>query len=163
MASAAVEPAAAVEATSTVEPAASSEVTAAVKAAPAKAAIESTPVISASTVVAATIIAASVKAAAIEAVSVIAAIPGAGADEDAANKPVRAVVAVGGACVRIVVVIAIGAHRGRAIVGGAVSVIDGAAKARTEGDVLGVGIGRGEHANGEQDGEQAENLKVSEL
>jgi hypothetical protein len=58
--------------------------------------------------------------------------PGSGADEDAALKPVRAVIAVGGAGVRIVVVITVGAGRW--------AVIDRRSKSNAEGDALGVRV-----------------------
>jgi len=44
--------------------------------------------------------------------SIVAVIPRAGADEDSANEPVRAVVAVGGTSIRVIVIVAIGAYRG---------------------------------------------------
>jgi hypothetical protein len=43
-------------------------------------------------------------------------IPGAGADEDAAGKPIRSVVSIGGAGVGIIVVIAIGADGGGPVI-----------------------------------------------
>jgi hypothetical protein len=43
----------------------------------------------------------------------IAKIPGACADEDAVHEPARAIVAIGGASVRIVAVVAVGADRSR--------------------------------------------------
>jgi len=45
--------------------------------------------------------------------------PGSGADEDAACEPVRAVVAVGSAGIRIVIVVAIGTDGRGAVIGGA--------------------------------------------
>jgi hypothetical protein len=65
---------------------------------------------------------------------VVAVVPGAGTDKDAAYEPVRSVIAVGGAIVRGIIVVAIGADwRG--------AVIDGGAYANAEGDALGVGVG----------------------
>ncbi len=137
---AAVRSATAMEAaTTTVEFSASMEVTAAtvavaaVEVSAAIAAIESASV-SAATVIAisATVITATIVA--VASVSVITAIPGAGADEDAADEPVRSIEAVGCAGVRIIIVVAIGADGRGAVIGRC-------AKSDAEGDALGVGAG----------------------
>ena len=101
---------------------------AAIKAASVAAAavitVSATAVIPAAIAVSATIVAA----------PVIAVIPGAGADEDAADEPVRAVVSIRGAGVWIVVVVAIFADwRG--------TVINRSSNSDAEGDALGVGVG----------------------
>jgi hypothetical protein len=57
--------------------------------------------------------------------------PWSGADEDTAVEPVRAVIAVGGAGVRVIPVIPVAADGGRAV-------IDGPPKSKAEGDTLGV-------------------------
>src|SRR6266404_3496616 len=59
--------------------------------------------------------------------------PGAGAEEDAAVEPFRAVIAVGSAGVGIIIVIAIGAD-------GSWAVIDRPSKSNAEGDALGVRV-----------------------
>jgi hypothetical protein len=69
--------------------------------------------------------------------------PGTCTDENAALKPVRAVVAVGRAGVWVIVVIAIAADRRR-------SVIDGPSKSNAEGDALGVRIRGREETNTEK-------------
>ena len=114
---------AAVAATATVEPAATAvvPVTAAVASADeatrvaasvpvAAMSVVSTPaVVSAASIVAVAVIATpTVEAAAI----VGAVVPRAGADEDAASEVIRAIVAVGGASVRVVTVVTVGADRG---------------------------------------------------
>src|SRR5258708_7080340 len=69
--------------------------------------------------------------------------PGTCTDENAALKPVRAVIAVGRAGVWVIVVIAIAANRRR-------SVIDGPSKSNAEGDALGVRIRGREETNTEK-------------
>jgi hypothetical protein len=86
-------------------------------------AVSATAVIAAAVAVTATVVA-----------TPVAVVPGTGADEDATDEPVRSVVSVGGAIVRGIIVVAIGADwRG--------AVIDGCAYANAEGDALGVGVG----------------------
>ena len=86
-------------------------------------AVSATAVIAAAIAISATVVA----------TPVIAVVPGAGTDEDAADEPVRSVIAVGGAIVRGIIVVAIGADwRG--------AVIDRSAYANPEGDALGVGV-----------------------
>jgi hypothetical protein len=68
--------------------------------------------------------------------------PGTCADENAALKPVRAVIAVGGASVGIIVVITIGADRRWAV-------IDRPSKSNAEGDALGVRVRSGEETHTE--------------
>jgi hypothetical protein len=95
-------------------------------------AVSATAVIAAAVAISATVVAA----------PVIAVVPGAGADEDAADEPVRPVVSVGSAVVGGIIVVAIGADwRG--------AVIDGGADTNPEGDALGVGVGGGEKTNTE--------------
>src|SRR5882762_9110519 len=80
--------------------------------------------------------------AAVVATPVIAVVPGARADEDAANEPVRPVVSVGSTVVGGIIVVTIGADwRG--------AVIDRSAYANAEGDALGVGVGGREKTNTE--------------
>src|SRR6266404_2182473 len=69
--------------------------------------------------------------------------PGTCTDENAALKPVRAVIAVGRAGVWVIGVIAIAANRRR-------SVIDGPSKSNAEGDALGVRIRGREETNTEK-------------
>jgi hypothetical protein len=71
--------------------------------------------------------------------------PGSGADEDAALKPVRAVIAVGGAGVRIIIVVTISA--------GGWAVIDRPSKPNAEGDALGVRVRSREEADTESNAE----------
>src|SRR5260370_2186845 len=103
-ATSAVESTASMKAASTVETAPSVEVAAVI------AAIESTSVSAAAVVaistavVTATIVAAPV---AVRTIAVVAVIPGTSAEEDTADEPIRSVEAVGGAGVRIKVVIAV--------------------------------------------------------
>ena len=95
-------------------------------------AVSATAVIPAAIAVSATVVA----------TPVIAVVPGAGADEDAANEPVRAVVSVGSTVVGGIIVVAVGADwRG--------AVIDRSAYANPEGDALGVSVGGGEKTNTE--------------
>jgi len=115
---------------------------AAAKATAALAVVATSAVIPTPTVVA---IAPSIIAAAIEAVSV-AVKPGAGADEDAADEPVRSVVSVGGTGVRIIAIVAISADRGRAV-------IDWHANSDAERDALGLRTGSREETNGEKSAE----------
>ena len=108
-----VEPAAttAMEAVAAAEAAAITAVPAMVTTAEAFMAIVTSTTIIAMTIVAAAVIA----AATVEATAIVAAvIPGAGADEDSTKEVVRAVVAVGGASVRVVAVVTVGADRGGA-------------------------------------------------
>jgi hypothetical protein len=72
--------------------------------------------------------------------------PGTCADEDAAVEPVRSVVSVGRAGVRIIVVIAIGA-------GGSCAVIDRPSKSNAEGDALSVRIRSRKETNTEKNTE----------
>ena len=100
-------------------------------------AVSATAVIAAAIAVSATVVAATVVA-----TPVIAVVPGAGADEDATDEPVRPVVSVGSTVVGGIIVVAIGADwRG--------AVIDRSAYANPEGDALGVGVGGGEKTNTE--------------
>jgi len=95
-------------------------------------AVSATAVIAAAIAVSATVVA----------TPVIAVVPGAGADEDAADEPVRPVVSVGSTVVGGIIVVAIGADwRG--------AVIDRSAYANAEGDALGVGVGGREKTNTE--------------
>jgi hypothetical protein len=71
--------------------------------------------------------------------------PGSGADEDAALKPVRAVIAVGGAGVRIIIVVTISA--------GGWAVIDRPSKSNAEGDALGVRVRSREETDTESNAE----------
>lgn len=96
-----------VEVAATVESTIAMEAAVAVKAFPA----EAVAIVAATSVIATAPV---VKIASVPAVTVIAVIPGTDADEDAVHEPVRAVVAVWGASIRIIVVIAIGANRGGA-------------------------------------------------
>jgi len=118
---------------------------AAVEVSAAIAAIESASV-SAATVVAvsATVIAATIVA--VASVSVITAIPGAGADEDAADEPVRSIEAVGCAGVRIIIVVAIGADGRGAVIGRGDN-------SDTEGEALGLRVRSGEETNSETNAE----------
>jgi len=86
-------------------------------------AVSATAVIAAAIAVSATVVA----------TPVIAVVPGARADEDAADEPVRAVVSIGSAVVGGIIVVAVSADwRG--------AVIDRSAYANAEGDALGVGV-----------------------
>src|SRR5260370_12545944 len=119
METAAMKAAATVEPAASVKPLSSVEVTAAVEVAATIAAIESMSIPAAAvvaispTVVTATILAAPV---AVRMIAVVTVIPRSGADEDAAGEPIRSVIAVGGARVRIIVVIAIGADGSRLVI-----------------------------------------------
>jgi hypothetical protein len=141
---------AAVEAVTAVELAASVEVTtatvavAAVEVSAAIAAIESAPV-SAATVIASTASVTTVSAAVVAA-PVISVIPGAGADEDAACEPIRPVEAVGGAGVRIIIVVAVSADRRGAVIGRG-------ANSDAEGDALGLRVRSAEETNSETNAE----------
>jgi hypothetical protein len=132
----------AVETTSTAEAAAMKPAT--VKVTTAEAVIKAT-----ATVEAATKATTTVKAATKETISVPEAKatpetePRACADENAALKPVRAVIAVGRAGVWVIVVIAIGADRRCAV-------IDRASKSNAEADALGVRIRSREETNTEK-------------
>jgi type IV secretory pathway VirJ component len=75
--------------------------------------------------------------------------PGSGADEDAAIEPFRAVIIVGSAGIRIVVVIAIGARRW-AVVDRRWTVIDRPTKSNAEPDVLRVRVRSREETNTEK-------------
>ena len=108
---------AAVAATATVEPAATAvvPVTAAVASADeATRVAASVPVSTPAVVSAASIVAVAVIATpTVEAAAIVGAVvPRAGADEDAASEVIRAIVAVGGASVRVVTVVTVGADRG---------------------------------------------------
>ncbi len=146
-----VEAAAAMEATATtVELSASMEVTtatitvAAVEVSAAIAAIESaSETASAVVAISTTVIAAPV---AVPMIAVVAAIPGTGADEDAAAEPIRSVESVGRAGVWVVVVVAVGAHGSR-------PVIHGTSYTDAKGDALGVRARRREETNSETNGE----------
>ena len=94
-------------------------------------------VAAASIVTTVTVVAATIIATTVEAAAVVPVIPGAGADEDAANEVVRAIVAVGCAGVRIVAVVTVGADRGSAV-----------DRAHSDGKAnLRVGIARGKKQN----------------
>jgi hypothetical protein len=134
-----------VELTAAVEIATAAIAVAAVELAAAVAAIE-TAFIAAATVVAVFATTIVSTAVAVSATVVAAPVPGAGADEDASSEPVRAVVAVGSAGVRIIVVVAVSADWRGAIVGGS-------ADTNAEGYALGVGVGGGEKTNGESNSE----------
>jgi hypothetical protein len=71
--------------------------------------------------------------------------PGSGADEDAALKPIRAVIAVGSAGVRIIIVVTISA--------GGWAVIDRPSKSNAEGDALGVRVRSREETDTESNAE----------
>ncbi len=138
------------KAASTVESAAASEVTAAMEAATtvevaaAIAAIESaSETASAVVAISTTVIAAPV---AVPMIAVVAAIPGTGADEDAAAEPIRSVESVGRAGVWVVVVVAVGAHGSR-------PVIHGTSYTDAKGDALGVRARRREETNSETNAE----------
>jgi hypothetical protein len=151
VASAAVETAASSEIAAAVEAAASMEVPATI------ATIESASVIPTSTVVTATVVAVSTTVETptiIATVSVVAVIPGAGTDEDAADEPVRSIISVGGAGIRIIAVVAIGADWSR-------TVISRDTDSDAKGDALGVRVRRGEETNSETNAEQAEKLQIS--
>jgi len=137
--------ASAAELSTSVEVATATEAVAAVEVSAAIAAIESASV-SAATVVAvsATVIAATIVA--VASVSVITAIPGAGADEDAADEPVRSIEAVGCAGVRIIIVVAIGADGRGAVIGRGDN-------SDTEGEALGLRVRSGEETNSEKNAE----------
>lgn len=139
----AMETSTAVEAAAaSVEAPGSASAKAAAKATAALAVVATSAVIPTATVVA---IAPSIIAAAIEAVSV-AVEPGAGADEDAADEPVRPVVSVGGTGVGIIAIVAISADRGRAVIGWD-------ANSDAERDALGLRTGSREETNGEKNAE----------
>lgn len=126
--STAVEAIAAVEIATVIAPSTVAAAIAAIKAAATIIAAVLT-VISAATIIAAPV----AVSAAVVAVAVIAVVPGAGTYEDAADEPVRAIVAVGGASVGIIVVVAVGADwRG--------TVIGRSADSYAEGDALCVRI-----------------------
>jgi hypothetical protein len=164
MASAAVEPtasvkatpamglSAAVEAVTAAELTASMEVTAtiavaAVEVTTAVAAIEAASIAAVTVITAAAVISATVAvSAAVVAVSVIAVEPGAGADEDAAGEPIRTVVAVGCAGVRIIIVVAISTDWRGAVIGRG-------ANSNAEGDALGLYVRSGEETNTETNAE----------
>src|SRR6266481_5961592 len=140
----------------TVELAASAEVTAAaiavaaaVEVSAAIATIESTTVIaataiiSAATVIAATIAAASVTiSAAVIATPVISVIPGTGADERAADEPIRSVETIRRASVGVVIVVSVGANRSGLV-------ISGHSNSNAEGDALGLRERSREETNAE--------------
>jgi hypothetical protein len=146
---------AAVEAVTTVELTAAAEVTTATVAVAAMEVSAVIAAIKAASIPAMTVIAVSAAAiiptatvavsAAIVAVSV-AVEPGAGADEDAAGEPIRPVESVGGAGVRIIVVITIGADGSR-------PVIHGTSYTDAKGDALGVRARSGEETNTETNAE----------
>jgi hypothetical protein len=144
--SAAVEAVTAVELTASVEVTTATITVAAVKVSAAIAAIESTPVIPAAAVVAISAAVVTATIVAVASVSVITAIPGTGADEDAAREPVRSVIAVGRASVWVVVVVAVGAHGSR-------PVIHGTSYTDAKGDALGVRARRREETNSETNAE----------
>jgi hypothetical protein len=131
----AVKSAATMEAATAVKVSSTVEATA-VEIAAAIAVIKSTSVPAASVVPPAAAIiptAAVTVSAAVVAMSVIAVVPGAGADEDAAYEPIRAVVAGGRASVRSIIVITIGAD-------GSWAVIGRRSKSNAESDVLGARV-----------------------
>jgi len=141
--------AASVEPAASVKPFSSVEVIAAVEGTATIAAIESMSIPAAAvvaispTVVTATIVAAPV---AVRMIAVVPVIPRSGADEDAAGEPIRSVIAVGGAGVRIIVVIAIGAD-------GSGPVIHGTSYTDAKGDALGVRARGREQTNTETNAE----------
>ena len=150
-----VEIAAAMKATAAVKLSASVEVAATVTVAAVEVSAAIAPIVAASiaamtviAVLAAAIISTATVAvsASVVAVPVIAVIPGACADEDAANEPVRAIKTVGRAGVWIVVVVAIFADRRGAV-------INGGANSDAEGDALGVGVRRCEKTDRETNAE----------
>jgi hypothetical protein len=143
VASAAVETAACMKATSAAELSTSVEVAAAISAIKSTSIPAAAVVAIAATVITATIVAAPV---AVPMIAVVAAIPRAGADEDAAHEPVRSVIAVGGAGVRIIVVIAIGADGSR-------PVVHGTSYTDAKRDALGVRARRREETNSETNAE----------
>jgi hypothetical protein len=71
-------------------------------------------VVAVTSVVTAAVVAMAVISTTVEAAAIVAVVPGAGADEDAADEVVRSIVAIGSAGVRIVAVVTIGADRRRA-------------------------------------------------
>lgn len=147
--STAMKPAAtATMATATAVKVASTVETTAVEIAAAIAVIKSTSVPASAIVPAAAIISTATVtvSAAVVAVSVIAVVPGAGADEDAAYEPIRPVIAVGRAGVRSIVVIPIGADRSWAVIGRR-------SKSNAESDVLGARVRSREETNTESDAE----------
>ena len=154
MTSAAVEAAASMKATSTVEALAPEAFTAkatVVETAPMKAAIKTAMIETAPTET--VTIKATVEAAIKETITVpeAKAPPGSSADEDAARKPFRAVIAVGSAGVGIIAVVTIGADGSGAVIGRAV--IDRPSKPDAESDALGVGVGSREETNSETNAE----------
>jgi hypothetical protein len=82
-------------------------------------------------------------------IAVVAVIPRAGADEDSTDEPIRPVVSVGGAGVRVIIVVAIGADGSR-------PVIHGTSYTDAKGDALGVRARRREETNTETNAEQTE-------
>jgi len=138
-----------VELSAAAEVATTTVAVAAVEVAAAIAAIESASISAAAVVaISTTVITATIEAApvAVPMIAVVAVIPGTGADEDAAYKPVRAVVAVGGAGVWVVVVVAVGADGSR-------PVIHGTSYTDAKGDALGVRGRRREERNSETNAE----------
>ena len=116
-AASAVEPASTMEASATVESAATVKVSAAMKTASAMEALAVEAAIKAPTCESPAEVATPVKSAAVEApMSIKSVEPRSRADEDSTDKPIRAVVAVGRASVRIIIVVAVGANRRRAVV-----------------------------------------------
>ena len=140
---------AAMEATSAVESTASMKAASTVEVAAVIAAIESTSISAAAVVaISATVITATVVAApvAVRTIAVVAVIPGTSADEDTADEPIRSVISVGRAGVRIVVVVAVGADGSR-------PVIHGTSYTDAKGDALGVRARRREERNSETNAE----------
>jgi hypothetical protein len=142
--SAAVEAVTAVELTASVEVTTATVAVAAVEVSAAIAAIESASV-SAATVIASTASITTVSAAVV-ATPVIAVVPGAGADEDAAGEPIRPVEAVRGTGVRIIIVVAVSADWRGAVIGRG-------ANSNAEGDALGLRVRSGEETNTETNAE----------
>jgi len=142
-AAASVEPAASVKPFSSVEIIAAVEVTATIAAIESVSIPAAAVVAISTTVVTATIVAAPV---AVRMIAVVPVIPRSGTDEDAAGEPIRSVIAVGGAGVRRIVVIAIGADGGR-------PVIHGTSYTDAKGDALGVSARSREETNTETNAE----------
>jgi hypothetical protein len=139
--------AATMEAATAVKVASTVEATA-VEIAAAIAMIKSTSVPAASVVPAAAIIptATVTVSASVVAVSVIAVVPGASADEDAACEPIWPVIAVGRASVGIIIVVAISADWRWAVIGRR-------SKSNAESDVLGARVRSREETNAESNAE----------
>ena len=115
----------------------------------ARPSVISAAIVAATPVVAAAIIS---PGATVVAAPIIAVEPRTGADEDAAHKPVGAVVAVRGAVVRVIIIVTVGANGSR-------TVVDGATNADSDTH-LGV---RATAKNKKQQSEQSHVLEISHL